>query len=151
MADANVLPSWKEMSIQSSLVIGILTGFLLTSCDPTGYEQGAISEASQTRVEDDISMLKTMLGFYEKEYGSLPTSDQGLKALAEKPTGENAPKNWVKLMKVVPVDPWDSEYQYLRTPENDGRSSSPYDIWSNGPDGESGTADDIGNWENGTL
>ena len=139
------------MSIHSRLVIGILTGFLLISCDPTGYEQRALNEARQSRVTGDISMLETMIELYEKEHGGLPTSDQGLKALVEKPTGENAPKNWVKLMKVVPVDHWDREYQYLPTPKGDGRSSSQYDIWSNGPDGESGTADDIGNWENGTL
>ena len=40
-------------------------------------------------------------------------------------------------------DPWNNPYQY-QTPGVHNRSS--YDLWSAGPDGVSGTADDIGNW-----
>lgn len=44
----------------------------------------------------------------------------------------------------VPVDPWNTplNYKYPGTKNTDG-----YDLWSSGPDKQSGTADDIGNWE----
>ena len=42
------------------------------------------------------------------------------------------------------LDPWDNPYNYA----NPGtRNSRRFDVWSNGPDGESGTADDVGNWK----
>lgn len=40
-------------------------------------------------------------------------------------------------------DPWDNPYQYAYPGKHNTES---YDIWSMGPDGQSGTADDIGNW-----
>jgi general secretion pathway protein G len=48
------------------------------------------------------------------------------------------------LDKTVPADPWGKPYQYASpgTHNADG-----YDVWSNGPDGVSGTDDDIGNWD----
>ncbi len=41
------------------------------------------------------------------------------------------------------VDPWNTEYQYRAPGEvnEDG-----YDLWSNGPDKEEGTEDDLKNW-----
>ncbi len=41
------------------------------------------------------------------------------------------------------IDPWGNSYNY-RTPAT--KSKGGYDLWSNGPDGVSGTEDDIGNW-----
>jgi len=42
------------------------------------------------------------------------------------------------------VDPWDNPYQY----SSEGKKNiGKYDFWSNGPDGQSGTDDDIGNWD----
>ncbi|HSY53814.1 MAG TPA: type II secretion system protein GspG [Opitutaceae bacterium] len=43
----------------------------------------------------------------------------------------------------MPLDPWGEPYQYAY-PGVHNKSS--YDIWSKGPDKQSGTADDIGNW-----
>jgi general secretion pathway protein G len=46
-------------------------------------------------------------------------------------------------MESIPPDPWGNEYQYAYPGEANPNS---YDIWSYGPDGSSGTDDDIGNW-----
>lgn len=43
------------------------------------------------------------------------------------------------------IDPWGNPYQYqFPAVRNEGGS---YDLWSMGPDGQSGTPDDIGNWQ----
>ena len=42
-------------------------------------------------------------------------------------------------------DPWDHEWMYLVPGKHNPDS---FDIWSVGPDGVDGTADDIGNWRN---
>jgi len=41
-------------------------------------------------------------------------------------------------------DPWGNQYQYSAEGKH---NSNKYDLWSNGPDGQSGTDDDIGNWD----
>ena len=47
------------------------------------------------------------------------------------------------LDKESPLDPWDNPYQYSYPGT---RNQDRFDIWSFGPDGADGTADDIGNW-----
>jgi general secretion pathway protein G len=42
------------------------------------------------------------------------------------------------------ADPWQNDYQYMAEGK---KNKDKYDFWSNGPDGKSGTDDDIGNWE----
>ena len=44
----------------------------------------------------------------------------------------------------VPSDPWGETYQYAY-PGTHNKGS--YDVWSKGPDKQSGNEDDIGNWE----
>ena len=44
----------------------------------------------------------------------------------------------------LPKDNWGEPYQYAFPGT---RNKDSYDIWSKGPDKQSGTADDIGNWE----
>jgi general secretion pathway protein G len=48
----------------------------------------------------------------------------------------------------VPTDPWGHAIQY-QSPGTHQTDGSP-DIWSMGPDKQSGTADDITNWDNKT-
>jgi hypothetical protein len=49
---------------------------------------------------------------------------------------------------VMPLDPWDNEYQYEYPPTNNRRDFP--DIWSLGPDGEADTEDDVVNWRQGS-
>ncbi len=41
-------------------------------------------------------------------------------------------------------DPWDNDYQFAQPGKHNPES---FDVWSNGPDGQNGTDDDIGNWD----
>ena len=42
------------------------------------------------------------------------------------------------------LDPWGNDYQYAAPGKH---NTDGFDVWSNGPDGQSGTDDDIGNWD----
>ena len=42
------------------------------------------------------------------------------------------------------VDPWGNPYLYCYPSKKN--QNGDFDFWSAGPDGQSGTADDIGNW-----
>jgi general secretion pathway protein G len=94
-------------------------------------------------VESDIQNIMTQLQLYEARNMRSPTTEQGLKALVEKPSTEPLPEKWTQLLEAVPKDPWGQEYKY-RYPAQ--KSKKPYDVYSAGKDGADGTEDDIGNW-----
>jgi general secretion pathway protein G len=93
-----------------------------------------IEEAFRRRdlesAENILSALREALQRYEMEAGRFPTTEQGLRALLGKGLDRGFPL----------TDPWGYPYVY-RAP---GRSpGKPYDLFSVGPDGKEGTADDV--------
>ncbi len=99
--------------------------------------------ADEKKVEADIAGFKELLAAYQLESGSLPTTEQGLKALVTKPTVEPIPQHWRAMLDQETIDPWGHPYQY----RNPGKHNpDKYDVFSMGPDGLPDTEDDIGNW-----
>jgi general secretion pathway protein G len=93
-----------------------------------------------------VGMFEAPLELYEQDIKAFPTTAQGLEALRSTPGDLSNASKWdgPYLKKAVPKDPWDNPYQYA-CPGTHNTDS--FDVWSNGPDGQSGTDDDIGNWE----
>ncbi|MDZ4406294.1 type II secretion system major pseudopilin GspG [Prosthecobacter sp.] len=106
--------------------------------------KGQIDSAKDTRVDSDIQAIGLALQSYESRALRMPTTEQGLKALVEKPTMEPIPENYRAFMEEMPKDPWGAEYKY-RFPAQ--KSKKPYDVWTMGADGQDGTEDDMGNWK----
>ena len=77
---------------------------------------------------------------FQLQNGGFPTTAMGLKALR---TASHAPNYTPYLAGPIPNDPWGRPYRY-EYPGKHGRDKP--DLWSLGPDGASGTDDDIGNW-----
>jgi general secretion pathway protein G len=77
---------------------------------------------------------------YKLNAGSFPTTQQGLKALVEKPSSTPVPRRWVQVMSKIPLDPWDSAYGY-RFPGK--KRANEFEIFSKGPDGMENTGDDL--------
>jgi len=96
--------------------------------------------ARAARVRADLAALATQLMIYHALDGSHPTTEQGLHALVVRPTNPPIPRDWRQLMPSVPLDPWGSEYGY-RAPGS--HTESDFDLFSAGPDRQTGTADDI--------
>ncbi len=103
-----------------------------------------VDEAQTVRVEADLTAIRTQLMMYEARAGELPTTAQGVHALVERPTAEPAPRSWRQLLEAEPLDPWQRPYRYEQPARRSTRDA--YDLWSTGPDGIDGTADDIGNF-----
>lgn len=101
--------------------------------------------ANRKAAESQIGLFKTPIQMYQMAVGSYPPT---LDALRTAPGDLPNPDKWdgPYLDKTIPLDPWDNQYQYVAPGQHNADS---YDIWSMGPDGVSGTDDDIGNWENG--
>ncbi len=94
----------------------------------------------------DIVGIKSAVMISAKMNGALPTPEDGLHALAQRPTGLANEIPWTKVMVTVPVDPWGNEYRVVigdSYPQGFG-------ILSCGPDAPSLTqgndADDRNSW-----
>ncbi len=127
------------------VILGILATFVGTRI------MGKPEEARQTQAKIQIQSLEGALNMYRLDNGDYPSTEQGLKALVEKPAGGNIPRKWREggyLDKPkVPKDPWNDDYAYLCPGM---RNTNGFDLFSYGADGQPGGEGkdaDIGNWE----
>ena len=107
---------------------------------------GRPDEARVTVAKSDIKSIENALDLYKLDNFNYPTTEQGLKALVEKPTAAPVPQNWngAAYLKKLPQDPWGNAYIY-KQPGTKGE----YDLISLGADGKEGgegKSADIGNW-----
>jgi general secretion pathway protein G len=123
------------------MIVLFILGLLAALVSPR--LMGRVGKAKQKTAQAQIQLLATSLDLFHLDVGRYPTTEEGLKALREKP--ENLP-SWggPYLDKVVPNDPWGHPYNY-KLPGDHG----PYDLYSFGADGvEGGEGEnqDITNW-----
>jgi len=121
-------------------IIALLAAFVVPSF--MNVESGARIDVTKSMVSDG-GTLAGALELYRMNVGTYP---EELTELVEPPEDEEKAAKWrgpyindVNKLK----DAWGRElnYRYPGEVNEDG-----YDLWSNGPDGEEGTDDDIGNW-----
>jgi general secretion pathway protein G len=96
---------------------------------------GRTDEAKRTATKVQIRNIEGALQLYKLDNGIYPSTEQGLKALVEKPTTGIIPKKWKPdgYLAKVPEDPWGNAYKYVSpAPKGD------YEITSFGTDGEAG-------------
>jgi general secretion pathway protein G len=130
--------------IEIMVVIAII-GILATMIVPK--IMGRPDEARATAAKQDVGTIIQALKLYRLDIGRYPSTEQGLKALVEKPVSEPVPQNWKAggYLESLPKDPWGNVYQY----SNPGTHGE-IDVYSFGADGKpGGTAldTDIGNWQ----
>ncbi|MCF8105979.1 MAG: type II secretion system major pseudopilin GspG [Desulfohalobiaceae bacterium] len=124
------------------LIVMIIVGLLASLVAPKMFRQ--LGESKQKTARAQIELLGTALDTYRLDTDKYPTTQQGLKALREKPQGVED-WNGPYLPKPVPKDPWGNEYVYKSPGEH-----NPYDLSSYGADGQSGGEGedaDINSWE----
>ena len=113
------------------LVVVVILGILGAVVVPQimGRPDTARIQAAQT----DLRSLSSALDVYRLDNFQYPSSEQGLEALVEKPSGFPEPKNWNPegYIKKLPTDPWGSPYMYERTDMN-------FSLYSLGADGQEG-------------
>lgn len=99
---------------------------------------GREEQAKRTAAIIQIKNFKAGLKLFKLDNGFYPSTEQGLKALVEKPTTGRIPKNWKEggylEAKKIPPDPWETPYIYI----SPGVHNKEYDIVSYGADGEEG-------------
>ncbi|MXR37584.1 type II secretion system major pseudopilin GspG [Craterilacuibacter sinensis] len=127
------------------MVVIVILGILAALVVPKVMSRP--DEARAVAAKQDINAMSQALKLYRLDNTRYPSSEQGLKALSEKPTVAPLPKNWKPggYLERLPMDPWGNPYQYA-SPGTHGE----VDIWSLGADGEpggEGVDGDIGNWQ----
>ncbi len=124
-------------------ILGILAALIVPKV------VGRTDDARITAAKQDIGAIMQGLKLYRLDNGRYPTTEQGLRALIERPSTDPQPSNWKQggylERNSVPKDPWGKEYQYL----NPGLRGE-IDVFSFGRDGQSGGEGpdaDIGSWQ----
>jgi len=108
---------------------------------------GRKKQADEQLAAIDLNTIKSALKMFRLDYDRWPTDDEGLEVLwnieALDPDADET--KWHKyLEEPMPTDRWGHEWGYSEVSENGDESN--YDLWSDGPDGEEGTDDDITSW-----
>jgi general secretion pathway protein G len=112
------------------LVVLVILGMLAALVVPRLFKNVDKARVSTTKAQ--IAAFDTALGAYRLDVGTVPTTEQGLQALVQRPPGV---ENWdgPYLPKEIPLDSWGHPFVY-RSPSDHGE----YEIISYGADGVEG-------------
>ncbi len=138
----NILSKQEGFTLVELIVVVIIIGLLAGLVLPQFIKQGEKATAKAAKAQ--IELLATALDTFRLDASRYPTSQEGLRALTQKPGGLD---RWdgPYLKKEVPNDPWGKPYLY-KSPGEHG----PYDIISYGADGVpggEGNDRDVVSWE----
>ena len=127
------------------MVVVVIMGILASLVVPKLI--GRVGESKVTATKVSISTVMQNLNLYRLDNQRYPTTEQGLRALVEKPTVGPAANGWKTggYVDKMPKDAWGNDYQYL-SPGLKGE----VDVISLGADGQpggSGDDADIGSWD----
>lgn len=129
------------------MVVVVIIGLLAAVIVPRVV--GNVDKARVAKAKQDIQALETALTMYKLDNYTYPTSEEGLKALVEKPDDPNV-QNWRQggYLQHLPNDPWNHPYQY-QVPSTHGGDYDLYSLGADGQPGGDGDNADIGNWNLG--
>jgi general secretion pathway protein G len=132
----------RELKIIEIVVVVIIVGLLATLVGPKFF--GKVSSSKVNAAKAQIELLGSALDALRLDVGRYPTTEEGLKALREKPSGMDAWKG-PYLPQEIPADPWGNQYVY-KSPGDHGD----YDLISYGLDkaeGGEGENQDVVSWK----
>ena len=102
---------------------------------------GRPDEARVAAAATDIQAIGNALELYRLDNGHYPSTEQGIEALVNQPTGYPAPRRWNPdgYLKKVPVDPWGEPYKFV----SEGRAMDVYSYGADQKEGGEGVDADI--------
>lgn len=138
---SSIIASQKGMSLIEILIALTLLG--LAGTFVAGKVTESLAEGQVQTAKIQIRSISERLKEFRRDCNFIPTTDQGLDALVEKPTGGReckryAPGGYIDGGK-VPLDPWDGEYIY----ESDGKTFTILSYGADNAEGGEGADADI--------
>lgn len=137
----------RGFTLLEMMAVVLIIGLLMTLVGTQVAQR--IDSARVTTTAAKLKQLEQALEMYRLDNIRYPSTEQGLRALVEKPSGDPEPKRWQPggyARRDMLVDAWQEEFQYLSPGTNNARS---FDLWSLGADAAAGGDDndaDISNW-----
>lgn len=109
------------------VILGIMAALVVPNL------AGRQDQAQVTAALSDLRALGNALEMYKLDNFNYPSTEQGLQALVERPSGFPEAKNWKPggYVRKLPEDPWGNPYRYIAT---DGG----FELYSLGADGQEG-------------
>jgi len=129
----------KGFTLIELLVVIVILGILAAIVVPR--ITGRVDEARIEATKVQIKAIKDSLEQYKLDNGFYPTTEQGLRALVEKPNSPPVPTRWRQYLDKLPKDAWGNDFIYISP-----GVQRPFELRSLGPDGREGTEDDIDVW-----
>lgn len=137
----------RGFTLLEMMAVVLIIGLLMTLVGTQVAQR--IDSARVTTTAAKLRQLEQALEMYRLDNIRYPSTEQGLHALVEKPSGDPAPKRWQPggyVRRDMLVDAWQEEFQYTSPGANNARS---FDLWSFGADATAGGDNndaDISNW-----
>ncbi|GAB6195024.1 type II secretion system major pseudopilin GspG [Lysobacter xanthus] len=126
------------------IVVLVIIGLIMGLVGPRLF--GQAEKAKVQTANTQVKMLGGAVQTLRLDIGRLPTKDEGLKLLVERPAEPKAARMWAGpyLEEGLPDDPWGNAYQYEPT----ASGAKAFSLWSYGADakpGGEGNDADVGN------
>jgi len=142
----------KAFSLMELMLVLLILGMLAT-VGVMSY--GPIRDrARKQTAEVKLKEIRTALEAFEMALSRYPSEQEGLEALCGQlqSDDEKESEKWSAVFQEVPEDPWGEKYNYepVETDSEEYKRGIRFKVWSNGPDKESGTDDDIKSWKEDT-
>jgi general secretion pathway protein G len=103
---------------------------------------GTQEKADRSAASAQVGLYKRAIDLYRLDTRQYPGD---LQELITKPSDAVMQNKWGgPYMDKIAKDPWGNDYKFAAPGKHNADS---FDVWSVGPDGQDGSADDIGNWE----
>ncbi len=136
-----ILKSQQGLSLIEILIALTLLALAGTFVGGRVFEN--LQEGKVNTAKIQIKSISERLKEFRRDCNYLPTTDQGLDALIDKPTGGReckryAPGGYIEGGK-IPLDPWDQEYIY----ESDGKTFTIISLGADNAEGGEGSDADI--------
>ncbi|MBX3345521.1 MAG: type II secretion system major pseudopilin GspG [Nitrospira sp.] len=128
------------------MIVVVILAILATLLIPR--VMGRTEDAKRAAAKAQISNIESALQLYKLDNGNFPSTEQGLKALVERPASGPAASNWKAggYLPKVPVDPWGAPYKYT-VPSPQGAEFEVLSFGADGMSGGDGKNADIVSWD----
>jgi len=135
----NTKKTKKGFTLVEIMAVLVIIGLLATMVSTQVIKQ--LAKAKEETTKGNLRTLHTAVQQFFMDCSRLPTQEEGLDALINKPAdiGEGwDPAGYIEQTS-IPKDGWGQEFKYFLNPE----SGKPFEIRSSGPDKELYTEDDL--------
>jgi len=128
------------------MIVVVILAILATLLIPR--VMGRTEDAKRAAAKAQISNIESALQLYKLDNGNLPSTEQGLKALVERPSSGPAAPHWKAggYLPKVPADPWGFPYKYTN-PSAQGAEFEIISFGADGTPGGEGKNADIVSWD----